>query len=403
MKRHWFPTLASVFLGILLLAVFAVRGIPYFFDTELPEPAGSGFGSETVRARVETVIETGTIDMDGVSQLYQVLRVGILEGEYAGIPIEVEYGRTRLLPDNRPFAPGDEIFVVLGLRPDNRLVAYYADAVRWQPLALLGALFVAAILAISRWKGLRALLSLVFSLLVIIGYIIPHILQGEDPVRVSIIGSGILLAVSLYLTYGWTLKTHAAVLSMLIVLVITGSLAWLFIWMTRLSGYGDENALFLVQVPGIQINLRGLLLGGMIIGALGVLDDLVTTQASAVFELHGANPSLGLRLLSARALRIGQDHVAATVNTLVLAYAGASLPMLLLFTMMRGNLAYLINYETVAHEIVRTLVGSLGLVVAVPLSTLTAALLALYGDRLGVLRPLLGKTGSHDEHGHAHG
>jgi uncharacterized membrane protein len=403
MKRHWFPILASAVLGILLVTAFVVRGIPYFFDTDLPEPTGSGFGSETVRARVEAVIETGTTDMGGVAQPYQVLRVEILEGEYAGIPIEVEYGRTRILPDDRPFGPGDEIFVILGLRPDNQLVAYYADAVRWQPLAILGALFVAAILAISRWKGLRALLSLGFSLLVIIGYIIPHILQGEDPVRVSIIGSSILLAVSLYLTYGWTLKTHAAVLSMLIVLVITGSLAWLFIWMTRLTGYADENALFLVQVPGVQINLRGLLLGGMIIGALGVLDDLVTTQASAVFELHGANPSLGLRVLSARALRIGQDHVAATVNTLVLAYAGASLPMLLLFTMMRGNLAYLINYETVAQEIVRTLVGSLGLVAAVPLSTLIAALLALYGDRLGALRPLLGKTGGHDDHRHLHG
>jgi uncharacterized membrane protein len=348
------------------------------------------------------VLEAGTVDLGGILQSYQVLRVEVLEGEYAGILIEVDYGRSQVLPDNLPYEPDDELFIVLGLRPDNQLVAYYADAVRWRSLAALAGVFAAAILAISRWKGLRSLLALGFSLWVIIGYILPHILGGEDPVRVSIIGSAILLAVSLYLTYGWSLKTHAAVLSMLVVLLITGSLAWLFIWLTRLSGYGDENALFLVQIPGIRINLRGLLLGGMIIGALGVLDDLVSTQASAVFELHSANPAMPLRRLVEKAMRIGQDHVAATVNTLVLAYAGASLPMLLLFTRMRGDLAYLISYEIVAQEVVRTLVGSIGLVAAVPLSTLAAALLALHGDRLGILRPLFGKAGGEEQHGHPH-
>jgi uncharacterized membrane protein len=241
---------------------------------------------------------------------------------------------------------------------------------------------------------------MLFSLFIIIAYIIPHILIGEDPVRVSIIGAVILLGVTLYLTYGWNLKTHAAVLGMVLALVVTGTLAWFFVVFTRLTGAGDENALFLMQMLNSNINLRGLLLGGMIIGALGVLDDLVITQASAAFELYGANPGLGLRGLYNAAMRIGRDHVAATVNTLVLAYAGASLPMLLLFSLGRGNYGFLVNYSFVAEEVVRTLVGSLGLIAAVPLTTAIAAGFALYSPRLGKWEQFWGPVGSEEGHHH---
>ncbi len=400
MKPNLQTILILAALTTVALLAFAVWGVPYFFGTAMPTPSGAGFGSQTVRAQVDLVLEEGTVDLDGIVQPYQKLRVRVLEGEYEGVLIELEYGRQQVRTDDTLFRPGDEILIVLNLRPDNQLTAYFADYVRWKPLLLLTVAFVIFILAISRWKGLRSLLALAFSLLVIVGYVLPHILLGEDPVRVSIIGSGILLTVTLYLTYGWTLKTHASVLSMLVVLVLTGTLAWLFVTLAHLSGYGDENAMFLLQLPGAKINLRGLLLGGMIIGALGVLDDLVTTQASAVFELHAANPALGLRALAGTALRIGQDHVAATVNTLVLAYAGASLPMLLLFSVGSGNVFYLLNSSTVAEEIVRTLVGSLGLVAAVPITTFIAALLALYGHRLGTLRPWLGPETGRGEHGH---
>jgi uncharacterized membrane protein len=262
------------------------------------------------------------------------------------------------------------------------------------------AIFVVVILAISRWKGLRSLLSMAFSFVVIIGYIIPHILAGEDPLRVSIIGSVIILGVTLYLTYGWNLKTHAAVLSMFLVLLITGTLATLSVSFTRLTGSGDENALFLLQMLNAQLNLRGLLLGGMIIGALGVLDDLVSTQASAVFELHHANESLGFRGLFRAVMRIGQDHVAATVNTLVLAYAGAALPMLLMFSLGRGNYGLLVNFEFIAEEIVRAMVGSLGLITAVPITTAIAILFALRADSLARWQQILGPETSSEAHSH---
>jgi uncharacterized membrane protein len=382
---------------VILLAAFAALLWPYFSGAPLPESSAVAFGSETVRAEVVAVIEEGTVDLGGRVQPYQIVRVELLEGEYAGIQMEIDYGRRQVRQDDYLLRPGDRVLVTVSKTPENLVNAYFVDHVRSTPLLWLVGIFAAAILLISRWKGLRSLLSMAFSLFVIVGYIIPHILAGEDPLTVSIIGSAILLAVTLYLTYGWNLKTHAAVLSMILSLLLTGALAAVFVVFARLNGSGDENSMFLVQSLAASISLRGLLLGGMIIGALGVLDDLVTTQASAVFELHAANPHLGLRGLFQSAMRIGQDHVAATVNTLVLAYAGAALPMLLLFSLARGDYGNLVNFAFVAEEIVRTLVGSLGLIAAVPLTTAIAAGLALNSHRLGawgaVLDPRSGGEG----------
>ena len=385
---------------LLFIVIAAFLTLPYFTQIEMPDVQMSAFGSETVRAEVDQIIEEGEIDLGGTVQRYQIARIQILEGDYAGILMEIDYGKRQVLSGNVYLKAGDKILVTLGSRADNVLTAYFVDFIRVTPILWLLGAFVLAILLISTWKGLRSLISMAFSLYIIISYIIPHILAGEDPVRVSIIGSAILLGVTLYLTYGWNLKTHSAVLGMVFVLIITSSLAWIFVVFTRLTGAGDENALFLVQMLDSQIDLRGLLLGGMIIGALGVLDDLVTTQASAVFELHGANPGLGFRGLYSAAMRIGQDHVAATVNTLVLAYAGASLPMLLMFSLGRGDYGYLVNFSFVAEEIVRTLVGSLGLIAAVPITTVIAAEFAINSDRLEKWEQVLGPEGSGEGHHH---
>ncbi|MBT3338378.1 MAG: YibE/F family protein [Anaerolineae bacterium] len=379
----------------LAIAAFAIWGVPYFFSPVERVKTEAGFGSGTVRAEVTQIIEEGHITLgDNPPQLYQILRVKPLEGKYTGIELEIDNGRRQVRYDDIHLAPGDKLLIAVTVAPDGVLNAYFVDYVRSHLLLLLVGIFVVAILAMAGRKGLGSLLGLAFSLLVVIGYIIPHILDGEDPVRVSIIGAAILLSVTLYLTYGWNLKTHAAVLSMFFALILTGTLAWIFVSATKLTGSGDENALFLVQMAQSSINLRGLLLGGMIVGALGVLDDLVITQASAVFELHDANPSLGLRALYQRAANIGQDHVAATVNTLVMAYAGSALPMLLVFSMSKGNFSYLINFSFVAEEVVRTLVGSLGLIAAVPITTVIAAYFTLNNEGFGDLRPFLGERNS---------
>ena len=395
-----------VFILIAILAcaaaiAFIIWGVPYFLDTSLPPATNTGFGSETVAAQVLQVVDSGTVTLGTTAQTYQDLSVQLLGSQFKGSQVMVSYGKDQVEPAGITFHPGDQILVTLAIQQDGTLTANYTDAVRTRPILLLVGVLVAALLVVARWKGLRSLLALVFSFLVVIGYIIPHIIHGEDPVKVSIIGSLILLVVTLYLTYGWNVKTHSAVLSVLVVLMLTGVLAGVFARVAYLTGNGDENALYLMQIPGITIDLRGLLLGGMIIGALGVLDDLIITQASAVFELHEANPSLGLGQLYKRAYNIGKDHVASTVNTLVMAYTGVALPMLLLFALERGDYAQLVNYAPVAEEIVRTLVGSVGLVAAVPISTLVAVLLALYSDRLGALRPYLGAENGGEE-GHSH-
>lgn len=399
MKSVSRPFLFAGLAVILVFAVFLLWAVPYFFQKPFVNTVNSSLGAQTYRARVQEILEAGPIDLGGTVQTYQRARVQILEGEYHGLPMEIDYGLYRILPPGQILRPGDEVFVLIARRPDGVVEAFFVDFVRERALLLLLAIFVTAILLMSRWKGFRSLLSLAFSLLVIIYYIIPHILAGEDPLRVSLVGSGILLGVSLYLTYGWTWKTHASVLSMVLVLVITGGLAFVFVQVARLTGSGSEESLFLNQMSSININLRGLLLGGILIGALGVLDDLVTTQAAAVFELHHTDPRLGFRALFEKAMRIGQDHVAATVNTLVLAYAGSSLPLLLLFTLGSGNYGYFVNVEFVSEEIIRTLVGSLGLVAAVPLTTSIAALAVLYRGRIPEdWRVLLGPEGE----GHLH-
>jgi uncharacterized membrane protein len=386
---------------ILILAALAFFFLfPYFNNAKIPGEGFSTLGSDTVRAEVTKILEEGNIDMSGHTQKYQVMEVNILTGQYAGVPMQIDYGRRQVRSDEYDIKVGDKVMVSISKTPQNVVNAYFVDFVRTTPILWLAFIFAASIIFISGWKGVGALASMVFSLYVIIDYIIPHILAGEDPLRVSIIGSVVLLGVTLYLTYGWTLKTHAAVISMVLALLLTGVLSALFVVFTKLNGTGDENVMFLMQMMETPINLRGLLLGGMIIGALGVLDDLVSSQASAVFELHHVNPSFGFRELYNSAMRIGQDHVAATVNTLVLAYAGASLPMLLLFSLARGDYTFLVNYAFIAEEIVRTLVGSLGLIAAVPITTAIAILFTQKAESLGKWEQVLGPEGDADGHHH---
>ena len=405
MNRH------SLTLGVLVLLIVAAFGLVIFRlvpGLASPRTVGDeamialGYSSDSVRAEILEITEEGEVELGDVIQRYQVLRVRILEGEFQGLELKVDYGKRQLRPEGLNLQPGEEILITVGRDSTNQVFARFQDYVRLTPLLVLFGTFLALSILISGRKGIRSLLGMGISLLVIIYYIIPNILAGKDPVLVSVSGAFILLAVTLYLVYGWTLKTHAAVLGTLSSLILTALLASYFVDLTRLTGFGSEDALFLLQQTGGGINMQGLVLGGMLIGALGVLDDLVITQASVVFELYGLDPTLALKDLYLRAMRVGRDHVAATVNTLVLAYAGAALPMFLLFSISGARLAYLLNLEYVAEEVVRTMVGSLGLIAAVPLTTLLAALVAKNHSQLSQALPLLGPLTSKDDHHHSH-
>ena len=326
---------------------------------------------ETVEARVITVLDEGVVDQGGIQQPYQKLRLEILTGSRAGRAVDVDYGTQGFVSSSILYKADDRVQVSQIIRPDGGEIYFITEPDRLGSLLTLLVLFVVVIIAVSRWKGVRSLLGMAVSMYVITQFILPMILAGCDPVLVSVIGAFSLLSVTQYLIYGWSLKTHAAVFGILISLIITGVLASIFVTATRLSGFGAEEVSFLQVVTG-AINPRGLLLAGILIGAIGVLDDLTISQASAVFELSRANRALGLRDLYRRAMNIGQDHIASTVNTLVLAYVGASLPLLLLFAVYPQPFGQIVNREFVTEEVVRTLVGSLGLVSAVPITTLLA-------------------------------
>lgn len=191
----------------------------------------------------------------------------------------------------------------------------------------------------------------------------------------AVVGACLIMFAVLYLTHGLSARTSTAVLGTLASLLLIGGLATAFTALARLTGF-DETTSALIGTLGTGVDARGLLLAGVVIGALGVLDDVTVTQTSAVWELRHANPALSARGLYAAAMRIGRDHVSSAVNTLVLAYAGASLPLLLIFSVSGRGMGDVVTSEEVATEIVRTLVGSIGLVASVPITTLVAAVVA---------------------------
>jgi uncharacterized membrane protein len=268
---------------------------------------------------------------------------------------------------------GDEIVLSRSANTPEEFAYDFADRQRDMPMTVLALLFAVVVVALGRWRGFAALIGFGISLAVLIQFTLPAILAGRSPLAVAIVSSSAIMFVALYTAHGVNARTSTAVLGTLVSLLITGALALLFVGATQLSGFASEEAIF-VKVAAGQLNLQGLLLGGIIIGSLGVLDDVTVTQASAVWELYQANPAAGRRDLYRSAIRIGRDHIASTVNTLVLAYAGASLPLLILFTITGPGLGDVVNGEIVAEEIVRTLVGSIGLVASVPITTALAVL-----------------------------
>jgi len=366
--------------ALVILVVLAVAVI--FVGPRLRQPSPPSDQvlapgeTETMSARVVEVLEEGDIDLgDGNTRPYQRLLLHVEEGSLAGQEIAVEEGTVNIISQERLFRPGDRVYLERAVGPNGDHF-YISDFVRTGPLFWIGALFAGLILLVGRGKGLRSLTGTLLSLLVVFLFILPQIVAGRDPVLVSIVGSVVLLAVSTYLIYGWNFKAHAAVMGMMLSLILTGALAWLFVRLTRLTGLSVEESSYLVMELGADLNFRGLVLGGIIIGSLGVLDDICVGQASAVFELANTNRDLGWRRLFRSSLNIGRDHIAAMVNTLLLAYVGASLPLMLVFTIYQEPIWRRINREPIAEEIVRTLVGSVGLVLAVPITGLIASLLA---------------------------
>lgn len=276
---------------------------------------------------------------------------------------------------NGPGAPliaaGDDVVVIVGDGPDG-VVHAIVDHQRATQLWLLAVAFALALVAFGRWRGVTALAGLVVTFLLLTFFVVPAILAGESPLMVAIVGSAAIMLLVLYLTHGAALATTVAVLGTLGSLVLTGLLSALAVSSMHLSGITDD----LSTSVGVthQVDMRGLLLAGIVIGSLGVLDDVTVTQSATVAELARANPAYGGRELYVAAARVGRAHIASVVNTIVLAYAGSSLPLLILIVANSDSLGAVVTDQLIAQEIVRSAVATLGLVAAVPLTTALAAL-----------------------------
>jgi len=378
-------TIRYVLEGVAVLLIAVLASIAIAMHVSRPP---IGYSQETaslgvtVRARVQQVLEeSNSLGEDGLIMVNQKLEVRIVSrGEHQGEVVILEYNGSGPTLSAVRFRPGSQALVMISTVPDStnaegRTLYQVADHVRLVPLALIAASFGGVIVVIGRWKGVRALVGLALSGLLIGGFVIPQILAHRDPVVVALVSTGLLLAITLYLIQGWNVTGHTALVGMLVSLLVTGLLAMLATKVAYLTGFGSEETLFLKAV-GIGVQMRGLLLAGMVLGAAGVLDDVIIAQSVAVFELSATDPSLRPRALYERSMRIGVTHLASMINTLVLAYASGALPLLILFYIYPEPWYLTINRELIAEEIIRALVGSTGLLLAVPLTSAIASWVA---------------------------
>lgn len=356
-----------VFSLILTLISFS----PSFAQQRIlpPEPPEEHF----YQATVKKVVKEENKNVAGVATYIQTVQLEITSGEEKGKVLEVEHGATARVTPEHKLKLHEDVILVKSVLPESTTYAVI-DRYRLDGLIYILLGFFLLVMLVAGKKGLGSIVGMIFSVFVILQFIVPQILQGRDPLLISIIGSVGIMIVTLYLAHGINKKTTIALCATTLSLLLTGILAYIFVKITSLSGAGSEDA-YLLQFGPSNINLQGLLLGGIIIGALGVLDDITTSQTAAVFEIYKANKKLTFLDLVMRGYRVGKEHIASLVNTLVLAYAGASLSLFILFVLNPSNqpVWVILNSQMITEEVVRTIAGSIGLVLAVPITTILAA------------------------------
>jgi len=350
---------------IVLVALFLFLGLIF-------TPRVQAVEEEVLEGKVVKILKEELITQAGQQTLFQQLEVLVTRGSLKGSKITVEAGTIPLVGQQK-YQVGNKVLIDRSKDLEGNDVFNISDYIRRLPLVWLFLIFVVLVVVVGHWRGISSLFGLGVSFLVIFSFILPNIYAGREPVFIAIAGSLFILPVTFFLSHGFNKKTTIALIGTLVSLVITGILAKIFVEVTRLTGYASEEAGFLQVAKKGTMDIKGLLLAGIIIGTLGVLDDITVSQAAVVEQLKKANPKIRPRQLFWQAMSVGQDHIASMVNTLVLVYTGAALPLLLLFVDNPMPFSQVINYEIIAEEIVRTLVGSIGLISAVPITTFLAS------------------------------
>ncbi|MFN4181246.1 MAG: YibE/F family protein, partial [Candidatus Paceibacteria bacterium] len=323
--------------------------------------------TEIVKARVLEVLNEKSEDIEGtgIQNIVQSLEVKILEGAEAGKILQIENDYIKL-------KAGDKFFLFHSIDAiDGREVYVVRDVDRTGVIIFFIALFIAVVVSFSGKKGVRSLLGLLGSFVVILYVLIPSLLAGYPPMLTSTVVATLILFFAIYLTHGFNRISTVAFLGTVCAVLMTGFVAYFGVTAARFTGLVSEEVFYLNLNTRGTLNLTGLLLGGIMIGVLGVLDDIAITQSAVVRELYQSASHLSKREVYKKALNVGKEHVGALVNTLALAYTGASLPLLLLFSSNSAG-ASVLNQEIFATEIIRTVVGSIGLILTVPITTFLA-------------------------------
>ena len=372
-------TLRAVTVAVVVTAVATLVGVIALWptgegrETAIARAEEIGLATDRVSATVEESVDRRcSYSTAEDPQTCRLLTLTINEGPDAGAVValpEINLLIDRSVPQ---LSVGDPIVLALA---ESTNTYFYADRDRRDSLVWLAGLFAVVVVALGRMRGALALVSMASTIFVLVGFVAPSVLDGNDPVLVAVVAASAIAFVSLYLTHGTSAATTVALAGTLAALGLTLLLASLFFDLASFTGFASDEALVLPFLDE-DLDLVALLLGGAIIGTLGALDDVTITQVATVAELRHRSPSLPVRELITSGIRVGREHIASTINTLLLAYAGASMPILLLFAVSDQSLDMAANSELVAVEIVRTLCGSIGLVAAVPITTVLAAIVA---------------------------
>jgi uncharacterized membrane protein len=354
------PNFRSLFIFLLLGLILPITNIHAAQGNVVADQ------QETVKAKVLEILSQGKKDIPGTDTQsdFQKIEVQILEGTQKGQIVDIDNDFLNLNVG--------QVFYLTHTTDSISKFDYYSvsEPYRLPQVAIIIAIFVLVVIIFGGIQGIRGLLSLIGGFLLILYVLLPGILHGYSPILMTTAVSALIIIVGSYITHGFNKTTSAAVVGMIITVFITGLFGYWAVHATQLSGFNTEEASYLNLDTHGSINMLGVLFGGIMIGLLGVLYDIAIGQAVSVEELLRAGPHLPKQMIYKRAIRIGREHIGALVNTLAIAYVGVSLPLLLLFyTANTSNVMAIINREIFSAEIVRIMIGSIGLVIAVPITT----------------------------------
>lgn len=358
----------------LALFIFIAPGLYSYAEGEV-EFADTG-RAELIKAKV---LEVQHLEPDEDNPIFtesMIVTVEILNGEFKGQIFETYHNLTGNFSYDIDVEPGDKVLVLVEKLEDGSVEVYISEYLRDTYIYIVGAIFIALILIIGKTKGLKTIITLMITLFLIIKGLLPGLLAGYSPILLSVGIAFIITIITLFTIGGFTRKSYAAVIGVLGGVFAAGLIAYIIGSQVKLTGLSSEEAVMLMYIPqGIQFDFKGLLFAGIILGALGAVMDVGMSISSSMEEIRNADPTMSKKDLIMSGMNVGKDIMGTMANTLILAYTGSSIPLLLLFTAYGEDFTKIINLDIIATEIIRAFSGSIGLILCIPLTALAAGIL----------------------------